>query len=103
MNWLWLNIPLMAVFFIAVAGIPLWLVLRRPDFGHLQIEITVDDPKAYERPWTVTLNCNPSAPNSTLTITGTGFVAGATTVNVSGDGVTVTVVGCSARRTRTGT
>ena len=33
MNWLWLNIPLMAVFFIAVAGIPLWLVLRRPDFG----------------------------------------------------------------------
>ena len=32
MNWLWLNIPLMAVFFLAVAGIPLWLVLRRPDF-----------------------------------------------------------------------
>ena len=28
---------------------------RRPDFGHLQIEITVDDPKAYTRPWTVTL------------------------------------------------
>ncbi|HTX85521.1 MAG TPA: hypothetical protein VME44_25320 [Streptosporangiaceae bacterium] len=33
MNWLWLNIPLMAVFFLAVAGIPLWLVLRRPDFA----------------------------------------------------------------------
>ena len=33
MNWLWLNIPLMAVFSVAVAGIPLWLVLRRPDFG----------------------------------------------------------------------
>jgi hypothetical protein len=32
-NWLWLNIPLMAVFFLAAAGIPLWLVLRRPDFG----------------------------------------------------------------------
>ena len=32
MNWLWLNVPLMAVFFLAVAGIPLWLVLRRPDF-----------------------------------------------------------------------
>jgi hypothetical protein len=32
-NWLWLNLPLMAVFFVAVAGIPLWLVLRRPDFG----------------------------------------------------------------------
>jgi hypothetical protein len=28
---------------------------RRPDFGHLEIEITVDDPKAYARPWTVTL------------------------------------------------
>jgi hypothetical protein len=29
--------------------------LRRPDFGHLMIEVTVDDPKAYTRPWTVTL------------------------------------------------
>ena len=27
---------------------------RRPDFGHLLIEITIDDPKAYARPWTVT-------------------------------------------------
>src|SRR5580693_1638089 len=26
---------------------------RRPDFGHLEIEITVDDPKAYTKPWTV--------------------------------------------------
>jgi hypothetical protein len=26
---------------------------RRSDFGHLQIEITVDDPKAYTKPWTV--------------------------------------------------
>ena len=33
MNWLWLNVPLMAVFFLAVAGIPIWLVLRRPDFA----------------------------------------------------------------------
>ena len=33
MNWLWLNIPLMVLFAAAVAGIPLWLVLRRPDFG----------------------------------------------------------------------
>jgi hypothetical protein len=32
-NWLWLNIPLMAVFFLAVAGIPLWLVLQRADFA----------------------------------------------------------------------
>jgi len=33
MNWMWLNIPLMAVVFLAVAGIPLWLVLRRPEFS----------------------------------------------------------------------
>ena len=26
---------------------------RRSDCGHLQIEITVNDPKAYTRPWTV--------------------------------------------------
>jgi hypothetical protein len=25
---------------------------RRPDFGHLEIEVTVDDPKAYTKPWT---------------------------------------------------
>jgi hypothetical protein len=29
--------------------------ITRPDFGHLNIEVTVDDPKAYTRPWTVTL------------------------------------------------
>lgn len=28
----------------------------RPDFGHLKIEITVDDPKAYTAAWTITLN-----------------------------------------------
>ena len=28
---------------------------RRPSFGMLQIEITVDDPKAYSAPWTVKL------------------------------------------------
>ena len=28
---------------------------RRPDFGHLQIDVTVTDPKAYARPWTATL------------------------------------------------
>jgi hypothetical protein len=27
--------------------------LRRPDYGHLEIELTVDDPKAYTKPWTV--------------------------------------------------
>lgn len=27
--------------------------LRRPNYGTLELEITVDDPKAYTRPWTV--------------------------------------------------
>jgi hypothetical protein len=26
---------------------------RRPNFGHLEIEVTIDDPKAYTKPWTV--------------------------------------------------
>jgi hypothetical protein len=29
--------------------------IRRPDYGHLEIGVTVDDPKAYTKPWTVTL------------------------------------------------
>jgi hypothetical protein len=29
--------------------------IRRPDYGHLEIEVSVDDSKAYTRPWTVTL------------------------------------------------
>ena len=29
--------------------------IRRPDFGHLEITVTVDDPKAYTKPWTVML------------------------------------------------
>ena len=27
--------------------------IRRPTFGHLQIDLTIEDPKAYTRPWTV--------------------------------------------------
>ena len=30
--------------------------IRRPDYGHLEIGVTVTDPKAYTRPWTVTLH-----------------------------------------------
>jgi hypothetical protein len=26
---------------------------RRKDFGHMNIEITIDDPEAYTKPWTV--------------------------------------------------
>ncbi len=29
--------------------------IRRPDFGHLKIDVTVDDPKVYTKPWTVHL------------------------------------------------
>jgi hypothetical protein len=29
---------------------------RRPRFGTLEVQITVDDPKAYTRPWTVSMN-----------------------------------------------
>jgi hypothetical protein len=30
--------------------------IRRPNYGSLEIEFTVDDPKAYTKPWTVTLH-----------------------------------------------
>jgi hypothetical protein len=30
--------------------------IRRPDYGHLEAEVTIDDPKAYTKPWTVTLH-----------------------------------------------
>jgi len=29
---------------------------RRPTFGHLQIDLTLDDPKAYTKPWTVRID-----------------------------------------------
>ena len=29
---------------------------RRVDYGRLEVELTIDDPKAYTRPWSVTLN-----------------------------------------------
>ena len=29
---------------------------RRVDYGHLDIEVTIDDPKAYTKPWTVTVH-----------------------------------------------
>jgi hypothetical protein len=30
------------------------LMVRRPDFGHLEIHVTIDDPKAYTKPFTFT-------------------------------------------------
>ncbi|MEO8466082.1 MAG: hypothetical protein ABI640_12130 [Gammaproteobacteria bacterium] len=32
--------------------------IKRPSFGSLEIEVTVNDPKAYTKPWTVTLRQN---------------------------------------------
>ena len=29
--------------------------IRRPDFGHLEIQLTIDDAKAYTKPFTVTI------------------------------------------------
>jgi hypothetical protein len=29
---------------------------RRPAFGRLEVDVTIDDPKAYTRPWTIRLN-----------------------------------------------
>jgi hypothetical protein len=29
--------------------------MRRPDLGHLLVQVTVDDPKAYTKPWTVNI------------------------------------------------
>jgi hypothetical protein len=29
---------------------------RRPNFGRLEIEVTIDDPRAYTRPWTVSVH-----------------------------------------------
>lgn len=29
---------------------------RRPDYGHLEIEVTIDDPKVYTKPWNVTVD-----------------------------------------------
>jgi hypothetical protein len=28
---------------------------RRPDFGHMEVQVTIDDPKAYRKPWTATI------------------------------------------------
>ena len=33
MNWILLNVPLCVVVFLAIAGIPLWIVVRHPDTG----------------------------------------------------------------------
>jgi hypothetical protein len=37
MNWFWMNVPAMVVFFAAITGIPLWLSLRHCDTGPVTV------------------------------------------------------------------
>ena len=39
---------------------------RRPDFGHLQIEMTLSDPAIYARPWTISLGASLAADTELL-------------------------------------
>jgi hypothetical protein len=39
---------------------------RRPDFGHLEIEVTLNDPAVYARPWTVALKAQLAADTELL-------------------------------------
>jgi hypothetical protein len=38
-TWFWLNIPICAVIFSAMVGIPLWMVIKRPDTGREVAEV----------------------------------------------------------------
>ena len=38
---------------------------RRRDYGHIDLQVTIDDPKAYTKPWTVNLEFN-ATPDSEL-------------------------------------
>ena len=43
-NWFWLDIPLMAVFFLTMTGIPLWLVFKHPDYQPASAEARPSGP-----------------------------------------------------------
>jgi hypothetical protein len=38
-TWFWLHIPICAVIFSAMVGIPLWMVIKRPDTGREVAEV----------------------------------------------------------------
>jgi hypothetical protein len=38
---------------VLTAGAKVREEFRRPDYGHMEVRVTVDDPKAYTKPWTV--------------------------------------------------
>lgn len=63
MNWFWLNIPLGAVFFLAIAGIPFWMVIRHPDYRPASTDATGKGPTAQARAVMVTgMTGRPTAP-----------------------------------------
>ena len=39
MNWFWMNVPAALVFVGLWAGIPMWLVLKRPDRGPASLAV----------------------------------------------------------------
>lgn len=39
---------------------------RRPDFGHMEYQITIDDPKAYTKPWTASVRFDLFADNEIM-------------------------------------
>lgn len=50
------GVPPLAMFWNVGAGFKEGLPFRRPTYGTLDVEITVNDPRAYTRPWTVRVN-----------------------------------------------
>jgi hypothetical protein len=46
MFWFWLNMPLAAACFLAWCGIPLWMVLKHPSWGHEPADSHLSKPAA---------------------------------------------------------
>ncbi len=42
MNWFWLNVPAMVVFFVAITAIPPWLSVRHADAGPVVLAAASD-------------------------------------------------------------
>jgi hypothetical protein len=50
MSWFWLNIPVGALFFLATAGIPVYMVLKYPDERRPQRAAHASDATPQSRP-----------------------------------------------------
>jgi len=83
MNWFWLNMPLAAVFFGSWVGVPLWLVVRRPD----------RDPAPLVRAPAVTRRAVAAEPQATPVLEGSGQPVGVLSPHAA-----VRVPGCRASR-----